>query len=72
MPFNEIDCDLFAVSAATLFPGVDGAVKATKEKLVINENKKIFYNPPSDQLQEGQLQEDQAPPLPGPLRSEDD
>ncbi len=58
-------CDLFAVSAATLFPGVDGAVKATKEKLAINLNKRAFYNNPTDQLKE-----DRA--LSIPFRSEDD
>ena len=47
---------------------IDGwAVKATEEKLVTNLNKKNDLYPSPDQLQE-----DQAPSLPGLLRSEDD
>ena len=47
-------CDLYAVSAATLFPGVDGAVKATKEKVAIDRKTEGYKSILSDQQKEEQ------------------
>jgi len=43
-------CDLFSISAATLFPGIDGAVKSTKEKLQIIQSTRSDNVSPTDRL----------------------